>query len=245
MSKIVAIVQARMGASRLPGKVMKDIVGKPMLWHIINRIKESDFIDKIILATTVNKKDDEIVDFAIQNNIDFFRGSEEDVLDRYYKTAKKYNVADIVRITADDPLKDPVVIDKAVKIYLESNADYVSNTIKPTYPLGLDVEIFSFNAIERAWKETDEKYEREHVTPYLWKNPEKFKIINVVHKGENLSHLRWTVDTKKDLDFVKAVYQQLYGDGMVFLMDDVLNLLKKHPNLTKINNNIKSKNICG
>lgn len=243
MKKPVAIIQARMGSTRLPKKVLSDIVGRPMLWHIINRVKEAESIDRVILATTENSIDDEIVSFADDGKIDVFRGSEEDVLDRYYQTAKEYDVANIVRITADDPLKDPVVIDKIVNIYMQNNADYVSNTINPTYPLGLDAEIFSFTALEKAWIEADEKYDREHVTPYLYTNPDKFKILNVEHDGENLSHLRWTVDTKQDMDFAREIYKQLYNKGEVFLMDDILGLLEKHPKLLELNKNIKSKNI--
>jgi len=230
-----------MGSTRLSNKVMSDIVGHPMLWHIINRVKKSKFIDDIILATTATKRDDEIVKFAEENNMNVFRGSEEDVLDRYYQSAKKYKVKDIARVTADDPLKDPAVIDKIINIYLKNKMDYVSNTIEPTYPLGLDIEVFSFAALEKAWKEAKKTYEREHVTPYIWMHPDKFKIVNVTYEGSDLSYLRWTVDTKKDLSFIREIYQRLYKEGKIFLMDDVLDLLEKHPEINKINKDIKYK----
>jgi len=243
VTEIVAIIQARMGSTRLPKKVMSPIVGHPMLWHIINRLRKSASLDKIIIATTSNKEDDDISKFAEENNIPVFRGSEQDVLDRYYKASKKFNLKNIVRITADDPLKDPVVIDKIIKVYLQGKYDYVSNTIKPSYPLGLDTEVFSFNAIEKAWLEAEKGFEREHVTPYIWMNPDKFKIINVEYDKDNLSDLRWTVDTKEDLAFVKTVYKNLYKEKEAFLMDDILNLLGEKPKIADINRNVKSKNI--
>lgn len=232
-----------MGSTRLPNKVLNDIVGRPMLWHIINRIQRSELIGDIIIATTLDIKDDEIEIFAKKNNIKIFRGSEEDVLDRYYQSAKKYKVNSIVRVTADDALKDPVVIDKVIKKYLKNKLDYASNTIKPTYPLGLDIEVFSFDALEKAWGESNKQFEREHVTPYIWTNPTKFNIENVTYEEGNLSHLRWTIDTKEDFIFVKTIYENLYKEGEIFLMNDILKLLEKHPEFIKINKNIKPKNI--
>ena len=242
-AEFVAIIQARMGSTRLPNKVLSDIVGRPMLWHILNRVKKSEFIDDIILATTTDKKDDDIVEFAKEHGIIIFRGSNDDVLDRYYQAANENNVKNIVRITADDPLKDPDVIDKIIKIYKKNGLDYVSNTIEPTYPLGLDTEVFSFEALERAWNEADKKFEREHVTPYIWMNPDKFDILNVRYEGEDLSDLRWTVDTKEDLCFARAVYDKLFKDEKVFLMNDVLNLLEKYPEISRINDKVRGKNI--
>lgn len=243
MTEVAAVIQARMESTRLPKKVMSPIVGHPMLWHIINRIRKAELIDKIILATTSNKEDDSISKFAEENNILLFRGSEHDVLDRYYKAAKNFNLKNIVRITADDPFKDPAVIDKIIKIYLKGKYDYASNTIKPSYPVGIDAEVFSFEAIEKAWLESKKEFEREHVTPYIWMNPDKFKIINVEYEKENLSDLRWTVDTKEDLAFAKTVYEKLYKENKIFLMKDILNLLEKNPEIADINRNVKPKNI--
>ena len=237
MSKVAAIVQVRMGSTRLPKKVLNDIVGKPMLWHVINRVKKAKLIDEIIIATTIEDEDEIIAKWAKNNNLKCYRGSAEDVLDRYYQVAKKNKVDIIVRITSDDPLKDPEIIDKVIKFYLDNriNLDFVSNAIKPTYPEGLDVEVFSFNAFKRAWKEAKKKSEREHVTPYMRDHPDKFRLANIAKEGENLSHLRWTVDYPEDLEFTREVYKRLYKEDKVFLMGDILDLLKKHPELSKIN----------
>ncbi|MCK4349121.1 MAG: glycosyltransferase family protein, partial [Thermoplasmatales archaeon] len=212
----------------------------PMLWHIINRVKRVKLIDKIVVATTINEEDKEIIELAIAEQIEGFAGSEEDVLDRYYQVAKKCKVDIIVRITSDNPLIDPEIIDKIIKFYLdnEDDLDYVSNTIDPTYPEGLDVEVFSFDALEKAWKEANKKSEREHVTPYIWDHPNKFKIASIKKEGENLSHLRWTVDYENDLKFVREVYRNLYNKDNFFLMQDVLYLIKKFPYLNKINEGI-------
>lgn len=245
MTKVVAIIQARTGSTRLPGKVLKEIVGKPMLWHIIHRVEAAKLIDKIVVATTAKDKDKKIIEIAKELGIESFAGSEENVLDRFYQVARKYKAEVIVRITADDPLKDPLIIDKIVKTFLKNkdNVDYVSNTVKPTYPEGLDVEVFSFDALERAWRESASKFDREHVTSYIWRNPEKFRIINVVNENGDFSHLRWTVDTQEDLDFVKEIFRRLYEEEKIFLMDEVLNLLERYPQISKINEKIKRRAI--
>jgi spore coat polysaccharide biosynthesis protein SpsF len=211
-----------------------------MLWHIIRRVKAAKLIDKIVVATSTKDEDKEIIDMARELGVESLAGSEEDVLDRFYQTARKYKADVVVRITADDPLKDPVVIDKIIKVFLENkdNVDYVSNTIKPTYPEGLDVEVFSFEALEKAWKETTSKFDREHVTSYLWRKPEKFRIVNVTNEKGDLSYMRWTIDTKEDLDFVREIFRCLYRKQEIFLMDDVLNLLEKLPEINKINEKI-------
>lgn len=235
--KVVAIVQVRMGATRLPRKMMVDIVGKPLLWHVINRVKRLKFIDEIIIATTTDREDDIIEKWAEENNLKCYRGSVEDVLDRFYQAAKKYRADIIVRITPDDPLKDPMVTDKVIKHYLDNRdkLDYVSNIIKPTYPEGLDAEVFSFSTLERAWKQAKTKADREHVTTYIWNHPEKFRLANIEYEGKNVSHLRWTLDYPEDLEFAREVYARLYKEGEIFLMEDVLKLLEKHPELAKIN----------
>lgn len=233
---IVAIIQARMASTRLPGKIMVNVAGKPILEHIIERIKKSQLIDKIVVATTVKEQDKPTIAIANKCNVESFAGSEEDVLDRFYQAAKVYEADIIVRITADDPFKDPEVIDKVVTCYLgyKSATDYASNTINPTYPLGLDVEVFSFDTLERTWREAKEPFEREHVTPYIWGHPEIFRLANVQNE-EDLSHLRWTLDNEADLEFIQEVYAILYREGKIFLMDDILDLLKKEPRLVRIN----------
>ena len=233
--RIVAIIQARMGSTRLPGKTMMEICGKPLLWHVIDRTKPSRFINDIMVATTDKEEDKVILDFSKNNNISCFAGSEEDVLDRYYQAAKASKADVIVRITADDPLKDPDVMDRVILEFKDEGPDYASNTIKPTFPLGMDIEVFTFSALERAWKESSTPYDREHVTPYIYNNPEKFKLLNVTNPKGDLSRLRWTVDTKQDLEFVREVYRHLYKDGKIFLMEDILKLLEELPELSREN----------
>jgi len=231
----VAIIQARMGSSRLPEKVLIDIQGKPLLEHVIDRVRKAKLINRIVIATTSNKKDKAIINFARNQGISYYVGSEDDVLDRFYQAAKEHGAGTIIRITPDDPFKDPEVIDKVVNYYLshKGTVDYVSNTIRPTYPEGLDVEVFSFNALEKAWKEARKPSEREHVTPYIWNHPEMFQLANVENK-EDLSHLRWTLDNEADLRFTQEVYARLYN-GQVFLMKDILALLSAEPELAHIN----------
>ncbi len=235
---VIAIVQARMGSTRLPGKVLIDIQGKPLLEHVIERLRDSRFIDQIIIATTGNEGDRAIIEFAQSNGLSYYVGSEDDVLDRFYQAAKKFCTDTIVRITPDDPFKDTEVIDKVIGYYLENKdkLDYVSNTIKPTYPEGLDVEVFSFEALEKVWQEARKASEREHVTPYIWNNPELFRLANV-ESDEDLSHLRWTIDYEEDLRFVREVYARLYH-GQVFFMRDILALLRAEPELAQINQGV-------
>ena len=236
MSQVVAIIQARMGSTRLPGKMLIDIIGKPLIQHVVDRVSQSRRINKLILATTDNPHDAVLVDFARKKSLDFFIGDEEDVLDRFYQAAKQFNIKTIVRITPDDPFKDPEVIDKAVEIFLNSKGeiDYVTSTLPPTYPIGLDIEVFSFYALEKAWKEAKKPSEREHVTPYIWNHPEIFRIKNFGLE-KDLSYLRWTLDDDRDLRFTREVYQRLYPKKRFFLMDDILKLLDQHPSLIKIN----------
>ena len=244
MVKVVAIVQARMSSTRLPRKVMATICGKPVLLHIIDRLKECKLLDDIVIATTVNNIDD-IIFNAVKNydkSIGLFRGSEENVLERYYLAAKKFNVDVVVRVTSDDPLIDPTVVDDLISEFLMNSCDYVSNSLNRTFPLGLDAEVFSFDALERAHQNASQDYEREHVTPYIIENPDKFKLLNVSNDID-LSHLRWTLDTKEDFEFIDAVYQRIYPEKQMFFMDDVLDLLDKEPGLIDINKHIEQKKV--
>lgn len=242
--KIVVIIQARMGSTRLPGKVMKKILGKEVILHDIDRVKQIKNLDKIVIATTTKKDDDVIFEIVKNYNPDvgIFRGSEDDVLDRYYKAAKEFNAKVVVRITSDCPLIDPNISDKVIDTFLNNDCDYCSNTLKQTYPRGLDTEVFSFEALERAWKEAKENYQREHVTPYLYENPEKFKLLNVSN-DDDLSHLRWTLDTPDDFKFISEIYKRLYNKEKMFYMEDILKVLDKEPELIEINKNIKQKEI--
>lgn len=235
---VVVIIQARMGSTRLPGKVLKDIVGKPLLSHVVERVLAIQRVDQVIVATTTKEQDNSIVTLCTQLGVSCFRGSEEDVLDRYYQAAKWIGADVIVRITADCPLIDPVVSEKVVDAYLRGGCDYASNSLKRTYPDGLDTEVFSFEALEKAWREAKLPSEREHVTPYIWKNGNLFRLRNVMQKV-NLSHLRWCVDEFEDLEFVRKVYERLYKPGRIFLMNDILKLLEQEPSLMDINAHIK------
>jgi len=232
MPKVVAIVQARMGSSRLPNKVLMDIIGKPLLWHIVNRLRYARLIDDIIIAAANSERDNAIVDFAKENKIACYTGSENDLVDRIYK-ASKYSDADvIVRITADCPLVDPVLVDKVIGVFLdgEGKFDFVSNTNPRTYPDGLDVEVFSFKALERVWKEVTDLHMREMIVLNFLEHTEKYRLGKVVYK-EDLSQLRWTVDYQEDFDFVKEIYKRLYQVGKPFLMGDILELLRRNHKL--------------
>ena len=234
---IGAIIQARMGSTRLPGKILTKIADKPMLWHVIQRTAESSLMNKIIIATTTNSADDCIVDFANSFDILFFRGSEGDVLDRFYRTAKSFCIDAIVRITPDCPLIDPKIVDKVIKRFLIGNLDYISNVHPPTYPDGLDIEVFSFETLKKVWKEAKKASEREHVTPYILNHHRMFRISNIENEVD-LSYMRWTVDEERDLKFVKEIYKRLYKNNKIFYMTNILNLLKKEPELSRINEGI-------
>jgi glutamate-1-semialdehyde-2,1-aminomutase len=233
--KIVAIIQARMGSTRLPGKVLMEICGKPLLWHVVNRVSYSKYISQIVIATSTNPKDDEIEKFAKKYKLKVFRGSENDCLDRYYKAAKKYKADVIVRITADCPLICPEIIDRVIAEFKKNNSDYISNSIIRTFPDGVDVEVFSFKTLKKAWEEAKDPVEREHVTVYI-RNSGEFKIKNVVNdKPVNPQEYKWSVDKQNDLEFVKEVYNHLYNDRKVFSYKDIMNLLRKNPWIKKIN----------
>lgn len=234
--RIAAIIQARMGSTRLPNKVLAKIEEHPMIWHLVQRLKNSKYKPEIIIATTTSEKDKLILDIVKELNVKSFAGSVDDVLDRYYQAAKKFNIDIIIRITADCPLIDPEILDEILKFYLKNEYDYVSNTHPPTYPDGLDVEILSFDILERAWKEAKLASEREHVTAFIWKNEDLFNLGNFSNKEVDLSKMRWTVDEKEDLEFVREVYKNLYTKKKIFLTSDILNLLRNKPELMKINN---------
>lgn len=234
MNKIAAIIQARMGSSRLPKKVLAKIEGKPMLWHQVNRLKQSKFSPEIIIATSNLEQDKPILDLANQLNVKSYAGSHEDVLDRYYQASLINKIDIIVRITADCPLLDSEVFDKVLNTFLEGDYDYVSNVRPATYPDGLDVEVFSFVTLKKTWNNARLSSEREHVTGYIATHLNEFKNLNVTNSVD-LSDLRWTVDEKEDLEFVRSIYKNLYHKNPNFLMKDILDLLKGKPELIEIN----------
>ncbi len=234
---ILGIIQARMGSTRRPKKVLAKIQGVPILQHLLNRIKGSSEINKIVIATTEEPDDDILVEWCLDRGLDIFRGSAENVLSRFYQCASYYNADIIVRITADDPLKDPVVIDYAVnKLKKDKNLDYVSNTIDPSYPEGIDVEVFRFKALEIAFKEATQKTEIEHVTPYIWSHPEIFGIENF-YADEDMSKFRLTVDYEKDITVISAILSHFKSDPLVGYKD-IVKFLKNHPEIAEINSNI-------
>jgi spore coat polysaccharide biosynthesis protein SpsF len=233
MVKILAIIQARMGSSRLPGKVMLPILGKPMIWHIYNRLKTCKNVEQICIATSTNALDDQIEKFANKENIHLFRGSEDQIINRLLGAARKFNADVIVRVTADCPLIDPEIIDQLIKIYLNnSNIDFVSNTIERTFPDGLDVEVISTNFLGKLLVELKES--QEWFIMHIIENHRKYRCLNYKNL-ENLSKLRWTVDYKEDYEFVKAIYQELFDNVKIFHMQDILNLLTRKPNILKLN----------
>lgn len=234
---IYAIIQARMGSTRLPGKVMMDLCGHPVIEHVVNRLKESTLIDNIIIATSENINNQPIIDFCKNKNIGYFVGSEDDVLDRYYQAALNYGLSDkdiIIRITSDCPLIDSIVVDKVIKEHLLNDNDYTANVLKCTYPDGLDCEVFNFNALKEAWINANLSSQREHVTLYIRDNPKKFKLANVKN-DEDFSDLRWTLDEQEDFSFIKEIYKNLYNQDYFFHMDDIIQLLKEKPELLNIN----------
>lgn len=235
-NNICVIVQARMGSTRLPGKIMKEILGKPLFIHVLERVKRMKTKDNIIIATTTLKEDNTIAETVkdYDRTITLYRGSSQDVLDRYYRAAICYEVDTIVRITSDDPLIDPKISDMVVETFLKNCCDYCCNNMPRTYPYGLDTEVFSFESLERTWKEAHAPHEREHVTPYMRENPDTFRLLNVQHTRD-LSNLRWSVDYPEDLTFVTEVYKRLYPQKPIFSMEDILDVLDKEPWLIKIN----------
>lgn len=229
------IIQARMGSSRLPNKVLKELCGKPMLQHIIERSARSRKVDNIMVATTVREEDWQIEELCRSISVECYKGSENDVLDRYYQAASKYQPENVVRVTADCPFIDPIVIDEIIQIHEAGNYDYTSNTLVETYPDGLDTEVFTFAALEKAWKEAFLTSEREHVTPYI-KFKGGFHRYSVEH-SPSLADKRWTVDTEKDFEVVTQVYNSLYGQKDIFLMEDILAFMESHRRIEQLNEN--------
>lgn len=217
---------------------MMDLKGEPLLGHLIRRINKSKYISDIVIATTTHERDGRIVKYAEEKGLKFYRGSEQDVLDRFYQAAVLFESRIIVRVTPDCPILDPRVSDLVIEKFLEGNYDYASNTLVPTYPDGLDTEVFSFAALEKAWKEATLLSEREHVTVYIAKHPELFRQFNVRKDGEDLSSMRWTVDTATDYEFMSYIIEKIGRPDEIFYMEDVLKVLKENPELLEINKGI-------
>lgn len=237
--KTIAIIQARCGSTRFPEKVFACLSGHPLIWHVVNRVRNASKVDEVVVATTTNQVDDKLYDWCMDNSVLVNRGSENDVLNRFYETAKKLKADVVVRITADDPFKEPRLIDEAVNTLVRESADYVCNNFPPTYPEGTDVEVLTFNALERQELSSTSDYEREHVTQYIYHNPQDFKMLNLSN-DKDLSYLRWTIDTEKDYEMAKRIYDSLYSsDDSIFHMDEILTFLSEHPEVAAINSDIK------
>ena len=238
-TRVVAIIQARMGSTRLPGKVMEDLAGQPMLARVVDRTSRAKTLDGVVVATTRRPEDDVIVKMCLGRNYHFFRGSVEDVLDRYYRAASVAGANSVVRITSDCPLVEPDIIDRIVTEFLQyPGVDYASNILERTFPRGLDVEVFSFTALRRAWAEDKYPAWREHVTTYIQRRPGKFSVHNVA-SDTDYSSMRWTVDTGEDLEFVRRIYDYFKND--TFHWTEVLGLLSAHPDWLEINRDVQQK----
>jgi spore coat polysaccharide biosynthesis protein SpsF len=240
MSNTGCIIQARMGSTRLPGKVMMNIEDqKPVLYFVIKQLQECKLIDKIIVATTTNDEDNQIVNYSKNLGIDCFRGSSKDVLDRHYQCAKEYSISTIVRIPSDKPLIDPEVVDNVISVFNNNSYDYVTNFLSnSTFPSGEEVEVFSMNGLEKVWRKAKLPSEREHVTPYFSNNEDKFEITHI-ENSENLSHIRCAVDRMEDLELVRLIVSKIKKRPI--LMKDVVALFDKEPELAKINRNVNRK----
>lgn len=234
----VAIVQARMASSRLPGKVMREVMGKPLIAHMLERLKFSQKIEKIVVATSTDPSNDALCVFLQSQGVEVYRGSEEDVLDRFYQAAKLFGASTVVRLTADCPLIDYKIVDQVIEKYETGVFDHVVTAgDNPGYPDGLDVEAFSFVALETAWREADKASEREHVTPYI-KTSGRFRT-DILRPERDHSAERWTVDNDEDLAVVTNILKELYRPGKYFGMKEVLDYQLRHPEAFEMNRHIQ------
>jgi spore coat polysaccharide biosynthesis protein SpsF len=234
--EFTVILQARRGSKRFPNKILAPILRKPMIYHIIRRLQASRLVSRIVIATTSLEEDKMLETISKVTHVDIFFGNEDDVLDRYYQAAIKFNAHNIVRVTADSPVLDPRIIDYTIKKFYQGNFDYVSNWLTHTFPEGISVEVFTFDSLRRTWSNADLRSEHEHVTPYIWKNPEKFKLGEYVNPHSGQKDIRITVDYPEDLRLIRKIYNILYPSNPYFGLSDIINVLEKNPNLTWINN---------
>lgn len=242
--RVGIIVQARMTSTRLPGKVLRPVLGKPLLEYQIERLQRVRRADELIIATTTKDTDQPIVDLAERLGIKVFRGSEEDVLSRYFYAAQENDLDVVVRITSDCPLIDPAVIDRVISAFLDKtvNCDYVSNCLTRTFPRGMETEVFPFGLLETVYREAIEKPYREHVTPYIYEDCQRFGLLNVAFQRD-VSHHRWTVDTLEDFELIERIIATLYPINPLFDLEDVLALMSANPNWLEINSHIEQKKV--
>jgi len=233
----IAIIQARMGSSRLPGKVLMEIDNKPLLKFMYERVDKATLIDKIVIATTISEIDDPIVDLCKNNNYEYYRGSEDDVLDRYYQAALPFNPKTVIRLTADCPLCDPNLVDKTIMLFNKKNVDYASNTVPPDskkYPDGMDVEVFSFKSLKSAWKNSVDKKEREHVTFYFWKSNNDFSTA-LLDNNHDWGKYRITVDYEEDFICIQEINKILKIQNQFGSVKEVVSILEKNPDIFNLN----------
>lgn len=241
--RVVAIVQARMASSRLPGKVLADVVGQPMLIRVVERTRRATTVDKLIVATTTEPGDEAVSQLCLERDYACFRGDSMDVLDRFVQAARLHQAEAVVRVTGDCPLIDPEVIDQTVSAFLEADppVDFAANRLprERSFPIGLDTEVCWTAVLERAWREADRPYQREHVMPYLYESPERFRTL-LIHSPQDYGHMRWTVDTAQDLEVVRRIYEHFHGDDR-FGWRQVLELLERKPELARLNARVPHK----
>ncbi|MBK8982290.1 MAG: glycosyltransferase family protein [Ignavibacteria bacterium] len=240
--RTIAFIAARMGSERLPGKVLKPLSGIPSLVHIFNILKEVKNLDGYAVVTSVLKEDDEIEKVCIAYGVKCIRGSVHDVLDRFRLAAEILKPDVIVRVTGDDPLMDPEIIEKVISEHLSGDNDYTSNISERTFPRGMDTEVININVLEKCWRESSDKDDHEHVTLYIRRNPDKFRIKSIKKNGSSAGDIRLCLDTEEDYSLVKIIYEKLYS-GKVIRLEEVLNLLELEPELRHINENIQQKKV--
>ncbi len=240
--KTHAIVQARVGSARLPRKVFEKILGKTMLWHVVNRLRFVKKLDGVMLAIPDTAENDALEEFCQQEGVPCYRGSENNVLARYYGAAKAFETDTIVRITSDCPCIDPVLVDMLVERYYDLKADYIELDVERNFPRGVDAEVFSFRALEKAYLEARQPYEQEHVTSYIYEHPDLFSVHRVDASEElRRPDIRLTVDTKEDLEFVRAIYGELYNSSYPFSLQDITALCDSRPEILEINAGVQQK----
>jgi spore coat polysaccharide biosynthesis protein SpsF len=240
---VVAIIQARMGSSRLPGKVLKDLGGETVLGRVVHRLRRATRVNQIVIATTDSVADDVIVRECHRLEVPAFRGSESDVLDRYYQAARACAAGTVVRITSDCPVIDPQLVDETIRVFQQQHGDYASNALSRTYPRGLDMEVFTMGALERAWNDAHKPYEREHVTPYLYEHPELFRLVSQCGQID-YSQYRWTLDTAEDLELLRAIYAR-FSNQDDFGWGEVIQLMEREPELAELNSGVIQKTLRG
>ncbi|NRF93664.1 glycosyltransferase family protein [Paenibacillus frigoriresistens] len=239
--KIGVIIQARMGSTRLPGKVLLKLIDKSVLAHVVDRCKSIPLVNDVIIATSTEPADNEIENEAKQIGVSCYRGSETDVLSRYYEAARLYGLDVVVRVTSDCPLLDPELSNDVIKMYIDTECDYCTNTLERCYPRGLDIEVFSYEALEQAATQAASTFECEHVTPYLYGHPDQFKLISFKDTFVDNSRYRWTLDTPEDWELIQKIYQKLYVPQEIFTWKQALLLMEQYPELPEINEHVKQK----